>query len=560
MSGLSEQLERIERRLAALESMVLPPPPDPDPPPSTPSATPGAPSMHSETSARAEFLRPPSTSFITNILGWGGAAALVLAASYLIKLVYDSGWLTPVRQVGLAAALGAGLVVAGFPLRRTYARYAGYLPAAGVGALFITVYGAQLYHHLIGVPAAMAAVIAVCLLSLWLCTEFEGDLYALFAVAGSYSAPLLLHESGGTVASLVIYFTAWSLVFGAFSIRRRRRGIYLFAVYLALVTFDVAWFNTSRDEWVAALLFQTVQFMIFGVATMRYSMRWNEPLTREMTVAHLPPMVLFYFLQYALLDRHLHTWAPWIAAASAALVLGLYLTAKRAMTRPTPGGELLLWSYVAIVAFHAGYVESVPDIWGPWVAAGVLAVAAVVGAMLLDGETPLGGQWPIWAAAGFVILANYLRVVFGTEIDHVPGRAALSVVYAGEFYAAYFFTRQVVTRRWPVALLYAGHLSAMAAAVRLIDEPIVQSATWAVVAMACLGLAFRGRERALGQSSLVFFGAAAVKVLLFDLDGAHPLWRIASLVVLGVMFYGGGMLYQRMVGEATEGAPNFTRS
>jgi len=35
--------------------------------------------------------------------------------------------------------------------------------------------------------------------------------------------------------------------------------------------------------------------------------------------------------------------------------------------------------------------------------------------------------------------------------------------------------------------------------------------------------------------------------MLFDLSGAAPLARVVSLVILGVTFYVGGMLYQRML-------------
>jgi hypothetical protein len=52
----------------------------------------------------------------------------------------------------------------------------------------------------------------------------------------------------------------------------------------------------------------------------------------------------------------------------------------------------------------------------------------------------------------------------------------------------------------------------------------------------------------LGQSSLLVFAATAGKVLLYDLNGAPPVARIASLVVLGVTFYFGGLLYQKMLG------------
>jgi uncharacterized membrane protein len=97
-----------------------------------------------------------------------------------------------------------------------------------------------------------------------------------------------------------------------------------------------------------------------------------------------------------------------------------------------------------------------------------------------------------------------------------------------------------------VLCLYAGHLCAMAAALHFLDTRIVESTAWALLALGCLGVAWAQRDRILGQSSLLLFGATAAKVLLYDLSGAPPVARIISLVVLGAAFYAGGMLYQRI--------------
>jgi len=95
-------------------------------------------------------------------------------------------------------------------------------------------------------------------------------------------------------------------------------------------------------------------------------------------------------------------------------------------------------------------------------------------------------------------------------------------------------------------LLYAGHICAMAAALHWLNERIVESTAWGLIALTCLGLSLWQRDRLLGQSSLLVFGAAAVKVMLYDLGNASPMARIISLVVLGVTFYIGGLLYQRL--------------
>jgi hypothetical protein len=529
---IEKRLDNVEARLARIEAQwAKPGAPVPGARPAAPKAPPPKPEAGD---------RP---SLVTSILGWGGAIALVLAAAYLIRLAVESGWLTPVRQVALAAISGLAMIAAGFVLRSVNRQYAGLLPAGGVAILFLSIYGAHLFYGFIDAAPATVAVVVVCLLSLALCRIFASDLDALFAVAGSYSAPLLI-SGVPTITDLVIYFTAWGVVFCVFSIWHGRRLIYLLALYLALIIFDFMFRNKAPDAWTAALTFQTVQFAIFGTATALFTIRNKSPLDDVSAWGHLPPLLIFYFLQYALLKRHLPEIAPWIAVGSGVMIAALYGSARAVMQRPLPGGEFLLWAYVALVLFHAGYLESVPDKWAPWVAFVIMPVTAIVAMRHGSG---IRASWPVWVAVSVIFAINYLRVIFDADVRAVPARSWLAVAYALQLYVGYYFLRNREPAKGIATLvLYAGHLCAMAAALHLLKEGIVESTAWGVIALACLGLSLWQRDRVLAQSSLLVFGAAAAKVLLYDLGGASPLTRIISLVVLGVTFYLGGLLYQRL--------------
>ncbi|MEK6743075.1 MAG: DUF2339 domain-containing protein [Nitrospirota bacterium] len=488
------------------------------------------------------------SQLIGNILGWGGAIALLLAASYLIRLAVDSGWLTPIRQLAFAAVFGLLLIGSGFALRRGNRDYAGLLPATGVAVLFLTIYGGHLYHHLIGAQEAGAAVIIVCAASLWLCRAFESDLFALFAVAGSYFAPFLLRGAVGSLTDVAIYYSAWGVVFSVFSIWHGRRLIYLLALYLALIGFDMLWRGRGgADQWLAVLAFQTAQFAIFGIATAVFSVRHSSPLDQRDALGHLPPLLLFYFLQYSLLVQHLPGLAPWIAVGSLAALAAIYGIARYTLQEPLPGGEFLLWCYTALVLFHAGYIETVPHAWGPWV--GFILVPVVAVASIRD-DDGFGSRWPIWVAIGIIFAVNYLRILFNADIHTVPAKQLLPVAYALLLYLAYWFCRQKDLLGGANMLLLAmGHICAMAAALRLLDVPIIESVAWGVLAIGCLGLSLYVKDRLLGQSSLAVFGATAVKVLLSDLSGASTIARIIGLVVIGATFYVGGMLYQRLLAK-----------
>lgn len=66
-----------------------------------------------------------------NLLGWISSICFILAAGLIIKLSYDSGWLTHEKQLGIATLFGLALFVGGMFISNTDNHYARFLPAAG---------------------------------------------------------------------------------------------------------------------------------------------------------------------------------------------------------------------------------------------------------------------------------------------------------------------------------------------------------------------------------------------------------------------------------------------
>ncbi|HTT09211.1 MAG TPA: DUF2339 domain-containing protein [Gammaproteobacteria bacterium] len=542
MAEIEQQLAALEARLEKIESHIgLKPEATAPGKPTAPAPAVSKPST-SKAPKKDEHHGP---SFATQLLGWGGAAALVLAASYVIKLALVSGWLTPERQVMLAVLSAFAMIGVGWALRAGDRAYAGLLPAAGVVILFLSVYGAHLYYALIGVPAALSAVLLICILSLWLCHVFQSTLYAFFAVAGTYSAPFLLRSLLLDVSDLAVYYSCWSVVFCWFSIWVGTRSVYLLALYLALIGFDQAWRDGGHyEQWLIVVVFQAVQFLIFAGTAALYSVRRMAPMNESTATAHLPALLIFYVLQYELLDRHIPAYAPWVAVGSAAVLAIIYMVARALLRRDMPGGRMLLGAYIAIVIFHAGYLESVPEAWMPWVGLIVLPVTAVFG--MLRGKLSAAGVF-VWLAVFLIFVINYVRIVADYDRHMVVGADALSVLYPVELYGGYILARRANAAKgaWPL-LLFAGHLAAIAAATHLFTGRIAVSLAWGALALGCLLASLSWKDKLLGQSSLLIFAISAGKVLFYDLGSSAPLVRIGTLIVVGVSFYVGGWLYRRI--------------
>lgn len=120
--------------------------------------------------------------------------------------------------------------------------------------------------------------------------------------------------------------------------------------------------------------------------------------------------------------------------------------------------------------------------------------------------------------------------------------------YVLMLYGIYFqFSRSKKPGSGAALALYAGHLALIACMIDVIDRDIFLSGLWAAYAVILLLVAMQLKDRVLGQSALLIFAAAGLKVLLFDLSDSNSMLRVLVLLVLSVSLYLGGWLYQSLV-------------
>lgn len=505
----------------------------------------------SATAAKGRGVPERDPIAVTQVLGWSGAAALVLAAIYFIRLAIDAGWLTPERQIVLAALSGVGLIGAGLALRKADRGYASLLPAAGIVILFATVFGAHVYYAFIGAPMASGCVVAICIMALWLGRVFDSTLYVLFAVVGAYLTPFLLPVWYANLIDLLIYYSAWSLLFCGYAIWMGGRQCYLLAMYLALIGFDLIWRAEAESQWRITAVFQAAQFLIFVFAAVLYAIRHNAPMTHNEAWAHAPGLFIFYAVEYFILGTYLPEWAPWIALLSVAVLVIAYRLAQSVLHASAEASGMLVAGYAALVLFHAVYIDLIPFEWAPWFALGMLVLLGAYGAM--------GGvirRWmiPFAAVVGLMVVVSFLQLVTGSRFADVPGAAMLSLLFAAALYAGYATISDEDAIGWiRTPLLYAAHVAAMLTISKVVDASLLVSIFWGMIAIGSLLMALVLRDRILGQSSLLIFALSGMKVLLFDLAGSPVPVRIGTLVVLGITLYIGGFLYKKLSGDDRSG-------
>ncbi|MCR9092738.1 MAG: DUF2339 domain-containing protein [bacterium] len=548
------RLEAIEARLARIEAAL-----------GLHDAEEGAASASATTSAtatsaddgraaRREPARRPRPSGPrldpTQLMAWGASFAFILAAGYFVKLVYDAGWLTPERQIGLAGLCGIALIGGGLAFARVDRSYAAYLPAVGTVVLYLAVFSGHVFYDFFGLMTALAAVAAITLTAIWLGRRLGNSAYSLLAATGTYLTPLLIDAARADIIDLVVYFSAWGLLFSFVALQEGRRTTYLAALYFALFGFDIAFRMTDESAWALAAGYQLLQFAVFSATSVAFTIRHERPMTSGEAATHGLALFYFYAIEFLVLKEHAPALAPWLALASVAAVVVLYLFARSRMDDAgrLEAGALLTSTYASVVTAHIVYVELMPDGWHAW--AGLL-VPLAFGFVLRTTPRPSRALLPAAAVSGIVFVVSFLRAIFGPEGgDDVPMPALLLMLYAAALYGIYgvFRSRPEGFRAAPLSL-YAGHGALLTASVRFLDSAMAISVAWAVLAILLLLYSIKRLDRTVGQSSLVIFTASSLKVLIHDLSDSTPIVRVVTLVVLAASLYAGGWLYQKIGGN-----------
>ncbi len=494
-----------------------------------------------------------------------GAAVLcfLLAAVFLIRLAVDNGWLTPVRQLGLAALFGGSLIGAGFAFRESDAPYASILPGAGVTILWACVYAGHLGLEVFSEPTTIVMVLFLCGLSLSLFHAFKQAYFLLVMVVGAYTMPAFLDIGLAPGKKDQLYFFIWDILFCTLAIRLGSRGLITLSAYFALVLFYlmnmVARTKLPHSD-LSLAAFQFIQFVVFGAFTVRYSLVYKRPLTEREAWFIAPALLLFYVSEYVFIHEIAPSAAPYIALMFAAVLFSVQRSAQTLLHAASLASGIIVAAMVSIVLFHALYIELLSPGAQAWLAIILLAAWPAVQQAGLRVERHLVPILAYW----LVIAIEFFRSFQALDNRTVTfSQLILSFAYAALLLVAYFqagATKRKLSDFAAFMLLSGATAQAFLAADRVShaitsgpSSDLLMSALAAGYAFGLMALARKFGDRFAANASLVAFLLVSLKVLAKDLDSSAPVVKILTLVVVGGLLYGGGLISRQIHPERRAG-------
>ena len=158
---------------------------------------------------------------------WLGGTCIALASFFLVKYSIDEGLLGPGMRVVLGILLGIALLVGGDFMRRKSATIGQALTAAGVAALYASLFASVALYHLVAPALAFVILAALTFVAIGLSLR-HGPFVGLVGLAGGFITPAVVSTGEPHPAILLSYL--FLLQLGALWLERQRGWWYLPAI------------------------------------------------------------------------------------------------------------------------------------------------------------------------------------------------------------------------------------------------------------------------------------------------------------------------------------------
>ena len=526
-------------------------------------------------------LRSESTALEARIgshwLNRAGIAAVMVGVSYFLKFAFENNWIGPAGQVATGLIAGCAVVLWSERFRRGGYRIFSYsLKAVGIAVLYLSIWAAFQVYHLVPSAVAFVAMVVVTAASSALALFEDAETLALFAIAGGFATPTLLSTGENREIALFSYVALLDVaVFVLALLRPWRRPLFLAFVGTLILYLMWYWDFYHRSQLGPTITFASIFFVIFALAPL--FMAGQQPASRIVAVVLALLNAGTYFLEAYVMILDVSRAATALVAsllAAAYLVLQwlgparLTATAARSLLQLVHRGLAVVFITAAIaIRFEAHWItvgwllEAAALLWiGSRIRSdllNLLALAilalAVFRLLFINHFEPahliFNVRMGVYILA-VAVLALVARGASKRDDEHARRIRAVAVAAVNvlAIVALSLEVSDYYSRR--LAVIYAGQQNWRLGSWReirsiAIARDFTYSALWMAYGGMLMAVGFWRASPVLRWQALVLIAATTTKVFLYDISRLDRVYRILSLVVLGILLLAISFAYQR---------------
>ena len=507
---------------------------------------------------------------------FAGILALLIASAFFLKYAFENNWVGPTGKVAILMLVGAALLAYSQKLLDWgYAYFSSGVTALGGGVLYLSVYAAWDYYHLVGQEVAFAGMIAITAALVAIAIGRDSQVIAVYGLLGGYLTPFLV---GTGVDAQVTLFSYLALLNAGMLVLTHARGWVALErlAFVATLIYFGGWYASFYDHGriLSTSMFATLFFAQFSALPILHSRR-GDPLLGPQVALVLGNAAWFLATLGAMLYQN-HLWEltfAVIALAAAYLAVARMIPLDVTADSEGAGGRTqtrLLFAGLALTFLTLAIGIRLEGEW-------VTIAWAVEGLVLM--WTGFNIRTRMLRTAGFILfgitmvrLLSHLDNYWVTDAFLLNARFAVFAVSIVCFAASYF-----LSQKNPDELNEgeANAFKALALSANLFTLLILSVEIWQaleridpgrmfapgmapMLGLSVLWIAYAGALIAVGAvtktaivrwQGLILMGVSIIKVFVLDSSFLSEGYRILSFFVLGVPLLAVSFYYQKYLRE-----------
>lgn len=249
-----------------------------------------------------------------------GMAALFLGISFFLKYAFDNNWIGETGRVMIGIFIGLIMLSIGEKTIRKYVNYGQMITGGGIAVLYLSIFSAYNFYHLIGSGGAFFAMIIVTGIGIALSLRYDALALMMAAILGGFLTPIMASSGENNQIGLLLYVVLLDLAILTVSIFKKWRAVNVAGFVGTIILFS-AWAEKyyTKYDLSTTMLFLTIFFLIYSISSLIYNLVQKEKSTGFEQMLTLFSGVVYFSSSYGILDDRYHTFMGFFA-----IVLAIY--------------------------------------------------------------------------------------------------------------------------------------------------------------------------------------------------------------------------------------------
>ena len=264
------------------------------------------------------FIKSDLEKFIgENLMNKIGILITIIGVAIGARYAIDNELISPIMRIILGYGVGGGLLFFAVRLKDEIPNFSAVLFSGAMAVFYIITFAAYSFYSLMGSFPAFLIMVFITLVTVAGSLYYNREVVAHIGLVGAYAVPFLV---GGDEPASTLFIYMAIINAGVLSV-----AIYKYWKLLTYSAFVFTWLiygswqqtdYSSADEFITALLFSLIFFIIFYLTALTYKLMREQIFKRGDVWLILTNAFVFYGFGYAILNGH-ETGSGWLGAFTA---------------------------------------------------------------------------------------------------------------------------------------------------------------------------------------------------------------------------------------------------